>query len=138
MAVKEEKGGGMNSRKRTQIIPEGREIVVGVRWRRPWLLLKPNPFLLVRNTITKVRQSFPFSPSSPLPPITLPMKKMRKKKKKKRKKTVPKGGNLCMIDKQAIERDLSSQKEDLLKSLFKCTSVNRKSTEGPCNDGGPL
>lgn len=44
-------------------------------------------------------------------------------------KTVPERKKLCAIDRQALERDPSSQKKVLLRPLFKCTSVDGKSTE---------
>lgn len=62
----------------------------------------------------------------PLSPLTLLKNKMRGEK---RKKTVPKREKLCSIDRQALERDFSSQKKPLLWLLYKCSSVDGKSTK---------
>lgn len=60
-----------------------------------------------------------WTPSSPFPSTNLLKRKMRKKKR-----TVPKG-----INRQDLERDLSTQQETHPRPLVKCTSVNRKSME---------
>lgn len=43
------------------------------------------------------------------------------------------GEKICMIDKRALERDLSLQRKALFRPLFKCTSVDGKSTDDPRN-----
>lgn len=53
--------------------------------------------------------------------------------KKKNKKTFPKGDKLCLVDKKAAERDLSYQRKAHLRTLFKCTSVDRMSAYDPRN-----
>lgn len=69
------------------------------------------------------------APSSPSPSPN-PSQEKNERKRSRKKKTVPKGEKLCVIDRQAFERELSSQRRAL---LFKCTIVHRKSTEDPRN-----
>lgn len=40
---------------------------------------------------------------------------------------------MCCIDRQALERDLSSQRKALLRPFFKCASVDAKSKEDSRN-----
>lgn len=42
-------------------------------------------------------------------------------------------GDLRRLVRQALEWDLSSQRKSLLRYLFKCSTVNSKSTEDPRN-----
>lgn len=51
--------------------------------------------------------------------------------KKRKKKLFLRGGKLCVADRQALDKNFSSQRKVLLRPLFKCVSVNGKSAKDP-------
>lgn len=69
----------------------------------------------------------------PSSPSRTPASSSSNQSQGKKERTFPKGNKICVVDRQALKRDLSSQRRALLRPPFKCTAVDRRSMKDPRN-----